>query len=161
MNSSPNRASNPPGKPRRKDLNLDLTTARQMLPLVKSIVADIVDTTGRLQQLAPVQETLDELRRSLTWKSREKRYAVRDEVEKAEQNLEGAKTELDSLGLSISDPVAGRVDFPTRINGRPAVFSWQLGEDGVQFWNYAGEDLRRPIPADWQQGTPVRYRAEP
>jgi hypothetical protein len=161
MNSSPNRASNPAGKPRRKDVNLDLATARQMLPLVRSIVTDIVDTTQRLATLTPERETLEEYRRSLSWASRQRRYAIRDEVEQAEKAIAGAVSELDGLGLSLVDGESGRVDFPTRINGRPAAFSWQLGEDGVSFWRYAGEELRRPIPADWQSGTPIRMRAEP
>ena len=42
MSNTPNRASNSAGKPRKKDITLDLSTAQQMLPLVKSIVADIV-----------------------------------------------------------------------------------------------------------------------
>jgi len=158
MNSSPNRASNPAGKPRRKDVTLDLTTARQMLPLVRSIVAEIVDTNRRLSELAPQQELLDENRRALTWVSRQKRYAIHEEVAKAERNLTGAVTELSDLGLALVDGGAGRVDFPTRINGRPAAFSWQLGEDGVGFWRYSGEELRRPIPADWQHGAVLRNR---
>ncbi len=162
MSSSPNRASpHPAGKPRRKDVTVDLPTARQMLPLVRSIVADIADTQKRLTGLTSEQEALDRNRRALGWTDRQRRYAVHDEVAKAEKNLAGAVSELDALGLTLVDAEAGRVDFPTRINGRPAAFSWQLGEDAVQFWRYAGEDHRRPIPPDWQPGTPIRYRGEP
>ena len=158
MNSSPNRASNPAGKPRRKPVTLDLSTARQMLPLVRSIVSEIVDTSRRLAELAPQQAMLDEVRRKLTWESRQRRYAIHDEVAKAEKNLAGAVSELDALGLTLVDGAAGRVDFPTRVNGKPAAFSWQLGEEGVGFWQYAGEQQRRPIPADWLTAAPVRYR---
>jgi len=129
-----------------------------MLPLVRSIVSEIVDTNRRLAELAPQQELLDENRRALTWASRQRRYAIHDEVAKAERNLAGAMTELNDLGLTLVDGGAGRIDFPTRINGRPAAFSWQLGEDGVGFWRYTGEELRRPIPADWQQGSAMRNR---
>ncbi|QEL13574.1 DUF2203 family protein [Limnoglobus roseus] len=160
MNSSPKPASNPTGKSRRKEVNLDLTTARQMLPLVRSIVTDIVDTTERLTNLAPERDTLDEYRRSLTWASRERRYALQDAIAASEKNLEGAVRELDTLGVSLVDSHGGRVDFPTRINGRPAAYSWQLGEDAVSFWRYAGEELRRPIPADWQPAS-TRTVAQP
>lgn len=161
MNSSPNRASNPAGKARRKDANHSLAAARQMLPLVRGIVTDIVDRTRRLEQLAPEQQTLDEHRRMLTWVSRERRYAVRDEIAAAEKELAGAVSELDALGVTLADGASGRVDFPTRINGRAAAFTWQLGEEAVGFWHYSGEQLRRPIPADWQPNTPLRNRAEP
>lgn len=151
MNSSPNRASHSTGKPKRNTINLDLKTARRMLPLVRSIVTDIVHTAEQLNTLTPEQETLDEYRRSLTWASRERRYAVHDAIANAERNLHGAVRELDSLGVSLVDSRKGLVDFPTRINGRPAAYSWLLGEEALNYWRYAGEDQRRPIPAEWQQ----------
>lgn len=162
MSSSPNRASNSAGKsPKRKDVSLDLNTARRMLPLVRSIVTDIVDTQRKLARLATERDALDDSRRALDWNSRQRRYAVHDEVSNAEKSLATAVTELDALGVTLVDPAAGQVEFPTRINGRQAVFSWQVGEDGVSHWRYTGERSRRAIPAGWQSGSPIRYRAEP
>ncbi|MBL8865127.1 MAG: DUF2203 family protein [Gemmataceae bacterium] len=152
MNSSPNRASRQTEKAKRKVANLDLTTARRMLPLVRSIVTDIVTTAEQIQTLAPEQATLDEYRRSLTWASRERRYAVTDAIANAERSLDGAVRELDTLGVSLVDGRQGQVDFPTRINGRPAAYSWRLGEEALDYWRYAGEENRRPIPAEWQHG---------
>jgi len=160
MGTSPNRASNPAGKPRRKDVTLDLTTARQMLPLVRSIVADIVGIRQSLTRLAPEQARLDRHRRDLSWMERERRYQVIEEVGTAERNLASAVGELSELGLNLVDDEAGAVDFPTRINNRQAAFSWKLGEDAVGFWHYAGEELRRPIPADWEHGAPLRFRGQ-
>jgi hypothetical protein len=91
MSSSPNRASQSPGKRRPKDVSLDLTTARRMLPLVKSIVADIVDTQNRLSRLVPERDALDDNRRVLDWASRQRRYAVHDEFTQAEKALHGAR----------------------------------------------------------------------
>ena len=155
-NSSPNRATPSPGKSRKKSVTLDLTTARRMLPLVRSIVSEIVATQGALNRLAPEQDALDRSRRSLDWAGRQRRYAVQEEITRAEKVLSDAVLELDGLGLSLVDAVSGEVDFPTRINGRPAAFAWNFGEDAVGHWHYAGEDQRRPIPADWQGGTPAR-----
>lgn len=161
MSNFPNRASHPAGgKPRRKDVSLDLTTARRMLPLVRSIVSDIVETQNRLTKLAPERDALDDSRRALDWAARQRRYAVHDEVTQAEKALATAVEELGELGVTLADLKAGQVDFPTRINGRQAVFSWRLGEDGVGHWRYAGERSRRPIPADWQSGSPIRFRGD-
>lgn len=160
MSTPSRRASQSSGKSRKKDVTLDLSTTRQMLPLVKSIVADIVGTKQRLTKLVPEQETLERNRRSLGWVERQRRYSITDEIAQAERNLTGAVTELDALGLTLVNDVMGQVDFPTRINGRPAAFSWQLGEEGVAHWHYTGELQRRPIPSDWQQGTPLRVRGE-
>jgi hypothetical protein len=162
MNSSPKRASDAAGKTRRKDVNLDLSTARQMLPYVRSIVTDVVHTAQALTQLSPEQEALDDVRRNLPWTSRQRRYAVHDEIRMAQERITQAETELDALGVMLADRDNGAVDFPTRINNRPAAFTWRLGEDALRFWHYAGEDLRRPIPLDWHaSGTLSRYRGEP
>jgi hypothetical protein len=161
MNSSPNRASNPAGRPRRKDVSLDYATASQMLPLVRGIALDIVAAHKKLAELAPEQEKLDRNRRSLTWDMRQRRYAIADEIVGTEKVLAGAVSELDALGLRLADDGAGAVDFPTRINGRPAAFSWHLGEDRLGYWRYTGEELRRPIPSDWAPVAAGQFRQEP
>lgn len=159
MSGSPNkRASESADRPKRKPTAIDLSTARQMLPLVRSIVRDIVDNKQRLADLVKEQSVLDRERRSLTWESRRRRYAVSDERTRAERGYATAVDELVKLGVALVDATAGQVDFPTRINGRPAAFSWQTGEEAVGFWRYTGEDLRRPIPTDWQPGTALRVR---
>ena len=163
MSNTPNRATNPAGKPRRKETTLDLSTARQMLPLVKSIVSDIVTSRIALNKLAPEQERLDRHRRDLVWQERQRRYQVGEEITAAEKHMTTAVGELTALGVNLVDDEAGEVDFPTRINGRSAAFNWKLGEELVSHWHYSGEEQRRPIPADWDQTpvAPVRYRGEP
>jgi len=132
-----------------------------MLPLVRGIVGDIIEKQQALTRLAPEQEFLDEVRRSLDWTGRQRRYALQDEITKSEKALTEAVSELTALGVRLIDAAVGSVDFPTRINGRSAAFSWQPGDESVTFWHYAGEELRRPIPADWQSGTPLRTRTQP
>jgi hypothetical protein len=162
MSSTPNRATNPAGKPRKKDIALDLTTARQMLPLVRSIVADIVNSRQTLSRLAPEQERLDRHRRDLVWLERQRRYQVRDEIAATERTLTNATGELAGLGLNLVDEAAGEVDFPTKINGRPAAFTWKYGDEGVIHWHYMGEEQLRPIPAEWDQNTAnIRFRGQP
>lgn len=163
MSATPNRASQPPaGKPKKsKDVQFDLATARRMLPLVRGIVADIVATHARLGVLVPESEKLERDRRALDWAARQRRYAMTDEIAAAEKAFGAAVAELATLGVGLADADAGQVDFPTRINSRPAAFSWAHGEDALTHWRYAGEEHRRSIPADWQAGTPIRYRAEP
>jgi hypothetical protein len=129
-----------------------------MLPLVKSIVRDIVDRRSELNKLHPERDTLERHRRDLSWGERARRYHIQDEIVAAEGAYKQAVSELRDLGLSLVDVASGRVAFPTRINGRPAVFTWEPGEDSVQYWGYEDEDLRRPIPAEWVPGTPLRLK---
>ena len=167
MSSTPNRATNPAGKPRKKDVTLDLTTARQMLPLVRSIVSDIVTSHRTLARLTPEQERLERHRRDLVWQERQRRYQVNDEIAAVEKLLTAAAGELAGLGVNLVDGLAGEVDFPTKVNGRPAAFTWKLGDDAVRNWHYQGEEQLRPIPTDWDQSgsnaavTPVRFRGQP
>ncbi len=163
MSNTPNRASNPAGKPRRKDISLDLPTARQMLPLVRSIVTEIVHSRTALNQLNPEQARLERNRRELVWQERQRRYQITEEIASAEKTITTALAELNSLGVHITDAEVGEVDFPTKINGRPAAFSWKLGEERVGHWHYAGEEMRRPIPADWDhaKASQIRFRSVP
>jgi hypothetical protein len=164
MSNTPNRASNPAGKPRKKDITLDLSTAQQMLPLVRSIVTDIVTSRQAITKLTPEQDRLERHRRDLVWLERQRRYQVKDELAAAEQILNLALSELTGLGVSLIDGEVGEVDFPTRINGRPAAFTWKLGEDGLRGWHYSGEEQLRPIPTEWAQTnhvTPIRLRNHP
>ena len=158
MNETPKRAFGASAKSKRRDVAVDLPTARQMLPLVQSIVRDIVDHQSQLTKLHPEQENLDRHRRDLVWVERERRYHIQEEIQAVEGAFKKAITELRDLGLALVDGQAGRVAFPTRINGRPAIFTWQPGEDNVIYWSYEDEDLRRPIPKEWVPGTPLRLK---
>ncbi len=161
-NSTPNRAGNPPGKSKPKDVTLDLLTVRQMLPLVRSIVTDIVASRLTIATLTPEQERLDRHRRDLVWPERLRRYQVTDEIAAAQQTLTTATSELAGLGVTLVDGDSGEVDFPTRVNGRAAAFTWKLGEEGVRHWRYQGEKQLHPIPADWETKTPpARLRNQP
>jgi hypothetical protein len=151
MSRSPKNASNSKNQTRQEAGPLDLVTTLKMLPLVKSIVNDIRAHSTRLHQLTPEQEGLERNRRGLVWAERDRRYKITEEITQTEKNLSTAVSELDALGVELIDPENGVVDFPTRINGRSAAFSWQVGEEAVQHWHYVGEGQRRPIPADWMQ----------
>jgi hypothetical protein len=160
MSSSPKRAFGSSAKSKRKEVNLDLSTARQMLPLVRGIVSEIIQKQSDLRRLHPEQDSLDRHRRDLVWLERDRRYRIHEEIVTTEKELKAAVGELIDLGVSLVDRTVGRVAFPTRINGRPAMFSWQPDEDNVNFWNYEEEEARRPIPPDWTPGTPLRLKGK-
>ncbi len=160
MSNSPKRAFGSSAKSKRKEVNLDLSTARQMLPLVRGIVGDIVTKQAELQKLHPEQDSLERHRRDLAWVERDRRYRIQEEISATEKALKQAVNELGELGIAIVDRGEGRVAFPTRINGRPAQFSWQPGEDNVNYWSYEEEEVRRPIPTDWTPGTPLRLKGK-
>ena len=154
MTSKPNRASKE--KTREKNQTVDLGTARRMLPLVQRIVTDIIHDRQELNRFQFEQEGLDRNKRELSWPERERRYALQGEVVRLEGRLQEEQQELAQLGAILVNVSTGQIGFPTLVNGRPAFFSWQVGEDNVCYWHFDGEVVRRPIPPNWNEGSPVR-----
>src|SRR5260221_8997393 len=145
--------SNPAGaseKARRKKQPVDLTTARRMLPLVQRIVTDIVHDAQELNRYTFEQEGLDRDKTNLSWPERQRRYTLQGEVARLRSRLEEERGELDSLGAILFNPALGQIGFPTIIYDRPAYFSWQLGEESLNFYQFDGESTRRPLPPNGQ-----------
>src|SRR5262249_25342724 len=143
----PKRASRPSRSQDRSGIVLDLPTVRKMLPLVRHIVADILEVEKQLGTMLWERGSLDRHRRDLSWPERQRRYFLPDEATKLEQRRKDAVVELKELGVQVLDGAHGRVGFPTIVNTRPAYFSWRPDEDDVSFWHFAGDDdRRRPIP---------------
>jgi hypothetical protein len=158
--STENTAHGASESPSRREIALNLTTVRSMLPLVRRIVEDIVQHQRRLAQLLPEQERLDRQRRDLAWPERARRYQVQEEVAATDHCLQEALAELAGLGVVLLDPVECQVGFPTIVNSRRAFFSWRPGENGVSSWHFPGETVRRPIPASWAKVAPIRLPAK-
>lgn len=135
--------------PERSEVVLSLKTVQKMLPLVQRIATDIVEFRRAVASLHPEEERLDRQKRDLTWPERKRRYEVKEQLAKADKDLEGAYLELRELGVALLDDMLGRVGFPTMVNNRRAFFSWALGEDGLHTWRFADEDVDRPIPSSW------------
>jgi len=136
-------------KTERGERNLNLKTVQRMLPLVQRIVDDILANQKSLLHLQPEEETLDRKKRVLAWPERQRRYQVKDELAQADLRLQDAIGELRELGLVLLDGGQGRVGFPTVVNDRRAYFSWHAGEDALHSWQFADEDVTRPIPLAW------------
>jgi hypothetical protein len=136
-------------KPERGEVNLNLKTVQRMLPLVQRIVDDILASKKAVLQLQPQEQSLDRQRRELTWPERQRRYQIKDEITQADSSLQDAISELRELGVVLLDSDQGRVGFPTLVNNRRAYFSWHPGEEGLHSWQFADEDLTRPIPTAW------------
>ena len=146
-------------KPGREQI-MNLTTARKMLPLVSRIVADILTHHSRLDVLYPEQSRLDRHKRDLVWQERQRRYTVHEEISKLDRELQENLAELELLGVTLIDPQIGRIGFPTLVNNRPAYFAWQVGEDAIGNWHFAGELRCRSIPKAWleAEGIPVESK---
>jgi hypothetical protein len=156
MSGYSKRASNSSKSSSRTEVVLDLPTVSKMLPLVQRIVGELMSIEQQHGHLLTEQESLDRNRRNLSWPERKRRYDIQDDINRAEHGRRDLVSELEALGISVIDPTFGRIGFPTIVNTKPAFFSWQPGEDEVQFWHFAGDtSKRRPIPASWKLDTPL------
>ncbi len=111
--------------------------ANRTLPLVKRIVADILETSGRIREMA---EGLGE--------------AARDDpgVRKQIDALNDLFEELEEIGCSYKDWSfsVGLVDFPAMINGKEVELCWRSDEPEIVYYHgpegYVG---RKPIPNEY------------
>src|SRR5262249_35959385 len=133
-------------------------TACSMLPLVSQIVAEILEHQAKLNQLQPEKDRLDRNRKNLDWPERSRRYRLQEDIVREDMSIAANLAELDALGLTLVDPVLGQVGFPTLVNNRKAFFSWQPGEETINYWHFADDLDRRPIPVAWTKTTDIRAR---
>ena len=123
--------------------------SQAMLPLVGRVVQDVLRHRQRLAELRPERDRLERRRHNLDWPQRQRRYLIQEEILTADKELCAVEAELDALGVVLLDSDTGLAGFPTMVNNRPAFFSWLPAEAGLNYWNFADDTARRPIPEDW------------
>jgi hypothetical protein len=136
-------------KPERNEVVLSLKTVQKMLPLVQRIATDILAYHRVIICLQPEEERLDRQKRTLDWPQRQRRYQIKEELAIAGRDLQEAVAELHELGLVVLEESIARIGFPTLVNNRRAFFCWNPGDESLQSWQFADEDVQRPIPASW------------
>lgn len=117
---------------------LTVEDVNQRLPLVRSIVGDIVslhaDISLRRQRLLSLRE------RHPAPKSPDSVYEqevlqMESELADDEVRLGSFAQELLDIGGVLADPSEGRVDFPGDLGGERVFFCWQSGEAEVLTWH--------------------------
>ncbi len=121
--------------------------ANQMLPLVASIVRDLV-TEFQILRVAGRERRSLEVERGGRRDDDPRLGALREDVAELSSRIEGYLQELSDLGVEVRDLELGLVDFPTLIDGEPAYLSWRRGEERVCWWHPAdrGFSERAPVP---------------
>lgn len=119
--------------------------ANRMLPLVRRIVRDIVDTHQAWQKALQAYE------HAATWTRADSPSghvtALENDVRRLAAEIEGYLVELRELSVDFKGFEQGLVDFPGEREGRVVCLCWKLDEDEVAYWHevndgYAG---RQPI----------------
>jgi len=122
--------------------------ANQMLPLIKVIVRDIVSLSRDLVERKERLRILSGDRGKRTGNLYDEELSQREaEVEQDVMRLEVFVNELVDLGVELKGVHEGLVDFPTIIDGRPALLCWKHGEEDIRFWHdlHSGFAGRQPL----------------
>ncbi len=120
---------------------LTVEEVNQRLPLVRSIVKDIVDLHAdiafRKQRLLSLRERHPAVKSNDSVYEQEVQQ-MESELTVDEGRLDDYSQELLQIGGTLTNPTLGRVDFPGDLGGERVSFCWQVGEDEVLYW-HSGE----------------------
>lgn len=120
--------------------------ANRTLPLVKRIVADIVEQHKAFSATRAEYAKLQS-QKSLDPSQKGRKAELESSIKSSVAEMQGYVAELESLGIAIKSFDEGLIDFPSSRDGREVFLCWKHGEDSVEFWHepdkgYAG---RQPI----------------
>jgi hypothetical protein len=108
--------------------------ANRALPLVRRIVADILDRSRELRGHAALSDN----------------PKADPEIAALEREIRDLVRELENLGCQFKDPSfeTGLVDFPAEIGGRAVLLCWRSDEDRVAHYHGRDEGFasRKQIP---------------
>jgi hypothetical protein len=128
-----------PQRPSRSKSNrrFTLQQANSTLPLVKRIVADIVQVHTAASAVRNRMESI---------KGKELAEAQR-ELERTMDHLHDLVAELGTVGAELKDSGSGLIDFMGRHDGRDICLCWKLGEESITHWHEldAGFAGRKPV----------------
>jgi hypothetical protein len=110
--------------------------AKKTLPLVRKIVADILDTSREMRLIA------DEIGSGVENDSRIQKLA--DDIEKFMQELEEIGCYFKDWNFSI-----GLIDFPAIIDGKEVFLCWRSDEEDIMYYHdvdtgFAGRKIIPP-----------------
>lgn len=136
--------------------SFDIEGANRVLPLVRSIVTDIVANFRRMRDLTREQRALKaDAATAASPTTIAALAAMKAEAEERSSRMEDYLRELSDLSVDLKDPDRGLVDFACERGGRTILLCWELGEPAVAHWHGADENFfdRRPLSSLPSAGT--------
>jgi hypothetical protein len=128
--------------------------AQAACPFIRSVVASLREHFLALQSASRRLEVLERQPGRPDRQALIKQHEVRQEKQKAQEQLDDASTELDALNIFVLDPIQGQVLLPFVYNDQLAWYIFDLFDSKpLRFWRFQDDslDTRRPI-ASLQQG---------
>jgi hypothetical protein len=109
--------------------------AEKCLPLVRRIVADIVATFRKYEQIRQERFVLGENLNAGS-EAEEKAFALENKLHSFEAEMLRFQSELQDLSVELKDYRIGLVDFYSRYQDNLVYLCWKLGEgDKLEWWH--------------------------
>ena len=126
-----------------------VSQANKTLPLVKRIVADILEDYGVWRDLMRQFELLSADATGETGES-EEQITLRTQVDDAAQRINSYMDELAQIGCVFKGFEQGLVDFHSKRDDRDVLLCWKHGEPAVEHWHEleGGFDGRQPVESE-------------
>ncbi|MBI3268618.1 MAG: DUF2203 domain-containing protein [Planctomycetes bacterium] len=127
-----------------------LDEARKTLPLVRSIVGDILECYRSLFEKSQAYLQIKGESGKPTKHGLARAKVLEDEMSTLKQRLDSAAFELAELGIELKDYEMGLVDFRSIREGEEVSLCWKFGEDTIGFWHPldTGYKGRRPLGSE-------------
>ena len=119
--------------------------ANRMLPLVRRIVRDIVDSHAAWRRVVHEFELATVTTRAD--RPSERADALQVEAQRLAREIQSFLSEMRDLEVEFKGFDLGLVDFPSEMDGRTVHLCWKLDEDAVTYWHELGAGFagRQPL----------------
>ncbi|MCB0317312.1 MAG: DUF2203 domain-containing protein [Bdellovibrionales bacterium] len=115
------------------DIVYNKEEADKVLPLIKSIVRDIVEDFVKLREAGKTKRKV-ELIEGKRFES-SVLNKLNEDIQNLSNKIEAYINELSQFNISVRDIELGIVDFPGLKDGESIFLSWKLGELEVLWWH--------------------------
>lgn len=117
-------------------------SATKMLPLVRRIVADMLQLSRSIDAQREQLRGIDKLTETNDQPDyREELSDIRGSLTGDERRLEICFSELAALGLEAHQPFDGSIDFPAVFNRRRVRLCWRPEDERVEHWHEVGKSV--------------------
>ncbi len=122
------------------ELHFTPDRATEMLPLVRSIVADITRLSESIDRQREQIRGIDNLPETIEHADYQDEIRdIRASVDSDQRRLQICVDELTALGVEAHEPIDGFVDFPAVMNRRRVLLCWHFDDERVSHWHEPGQ----------------------
>jgi hypothetical protein len=107
--------------------------AEKALPLVKRIVADIVQRVQEREERVIARQKLPD-HPTPGSSNEEKAFALERDILQYEEDVRRFQSELEEIGVELKDYRIGLIDFFSRYDGKIVYLCWKLDEGPALAW---------------------------